>query len=275
MGLFTIDSSKCKRDGICADECPFGLIEIRDKESFPAPVKGAAELCINCGHCVAVCPHGAISLKTMSPEDCRQVREELQISCAQAEQFLASRRSIRSYKDEPVEKEKLERLIDVAKYAPTGRNTQPVRWLVVYDTDEVRRLEGMAVEWMRYMIREQEEFASMMKLQNIIELWEGDRNAPITCGAPHMIIAYASKDMMAAQDACVIAMTYVDLAARAYGLGTCWAGYFNGAARFWPEMQKALRMPEGFLPYCSMMIGYPKNRYHRIPVRDKSRIAWR
>ena len=275
MSFFTIDNNKCKRDGICADECPFGLIEINDKDSFPAPVKGADEYCINCGHCVAVCPHGAISLKTMTPEECRSVKTGLMISDEQAEQFLNTRRSIRAYKDGPVAKEKLERLIDVAKYAPTGRNIQPVRWIVVYDRDEVRRLEGMAVEWMRYIIKEQEQFASMMNRQQIIGLWEADKKTPITCGAPHMIVAYASKDLITSQDACIIAMTYIDIAAPAFGLGTCWAGYFNAAARFWPQMQKALKIPEGFLTYCSMMAGYPKYKYQRIPVRNKSQISWR
>jgi nitroreductase len=115
----------------------------------------------------------------------------------------------------------------------------------------------------------------MMNFQQIVALWDAGKNTPITCGAPHMIIAYASKDTMTSQDACIIAMTYIDIAAPVFGLGTCWAGYFTGAARFWPEFQKALRLPEGFLPYCSMMVGYPKYKYQRIPVRNKSQISWR
>jgi nitroreductase/NAD-dependent dihydropyrimidine dehydrogenase PreA subunit len=275
MSLITVDKNKCKRDGICADECPFGLIEIIDKDSFPAPVKGAAEFCINCGHCVAVCPHGAISLKTMTPEECRPIRNELLLNNKQVEQFLNSRRSIRTYKDKPVDKQTLERLIDVARYAPTGRNMQPVRWLVIYDNDEVKRLEGTAVEWMRYMIKEQEQFASMMNLQHIVRLWDSDKITPITCGAPHMIVAYASKDLITSQEACIIAMTYIDIAAPSFGLGSCWAGYFNAAAKFWPSIQKSLRLPDGFVPFCSMMIGYPEYRYQRIPVRNKSQIVWR
>lgn len=275
MSLFTVDTNKCKRDGICVDECPLGLIEIIDNHSFPAPVKGAEDLCINCGHCVAVCPHRAISLKTMTSEECRPLKDALRISDEQVEQLLNTRRSIRTYKDEQVDKVKLERLIDAAKYAPTGRNTQPVRWLVIYDSEEVRRLEGMAAEWMRYMIKEQEQYALMMNFRQIAELWGSGRKTPITCGAPHMLVAYASKVSIASQEACIIAAAHVDIAAPAFGLGTCWAGYFNAAARFWPAMQKALRLPEGFLPYCSMMIGYPKYSYHRIPSRNKSQIAWR
>ena len=58
MSLFTINSRLCKRDGICVQECPLGIIEIRKKGDFPSPVEKAEEICIRCGHCVAVCPAG-------------------------------------------------------------------------------------------------------------------------------------------------------------------------------------------------------------------------
>ena len=70
MALFTVDPKKCKRDGLCVAECPGLLIEIIGEDGFPTPIAEAEELCINCGHCVSVCPQGALSLKTMSPKDC-------------------------------------------------------------------------------------------------------------------------------------------------------------------------------------------------------------
>lgn len=275
MPLFTVNKQKCKSDSACVDECPFGLIEIKERGGSPQPVEGAWDLCINCGHCVAVCPHGALSLKKMKPEDCIEIRDELSVSADQAEQMIKSRRSIRSYKKEPVNRETLERIIDISRYAPTGRNTQPVRWLVIYDRDEVQKLEGMVIEWMRYMIKEQKQFSTMMNFQQIVALWEADKNTPVTCGAPHVITAYASRDMIAAQEACVIACAGIDIAAPSFGLGTCWAGYFNAAAKFWPAMKKELKIPEGFEPFCSIMIGFPEYKYNRIPARKKAEITWR
>ena len=72
MTLFTIDPEKCKRDGICVNECPARIIVQADKDSVPSLVEGGEALCINCGHCVAVCPHEAFSLKTMGPAIVRQ-----------------------------------------------------------------------------------------------------------------------------------------------------------------------------------------------------------
>lgn len=39
MSLFVIDKDKCKRDGICAEECPAKIIELKDKESVPVPIE--------------------------------------------------------------------------------------------------------------------------------------------------------------------------------------------------------------------------------------------
>ena len=80
---------------------------------------------------------------------------------------------------------------------------------------------------------------------------------------------------MAAQTACVIALTYLELAASAFGLGTCWAGYFNAAATFWPPLQSALALPENHASYGAMMIGHPKFAYHRLPERKEADISWR
>ena len=111
--LFYVDAEKCNRDGICVEACGRRLIEMGEADSVPTLISGVEELCINCGHCVAVCPSGALALHTMKPEDCPQIKKELFIDLEQAEQFLRSRRSIRNYKDNPVERDKLNKLIQV------------------------------------------------------------------------------------------------------------------------------------------------------------------
>ena len=75
MSLFTVDKAKCKGDGKCALVCPVQIIGMDEKSRVPYPIDGAEELCINCGHCMAVCPPGALSLKTMSPQDCLALKE--------------------------------------------------------------------------------------------------------------------------------------------------------------------------------------------------------
>ena len=75
--------------------------------------------------------------------------------------------------------------------------------------------------------------------------------------------------------ACTIALTYLELAATSMGLGTCWAGYFNVTATSFPPMQEALALPPGHQAFGSMMVGYPKFSYHRLPLRNPPAISWR
>ena len=100
MSLFTIDHQKCTRDGLCAADCPMSIITMNDHG--PEPVAGAEQMCINCGHCTAVCPHGALTLHTMPLEHCPPLQAGWQLQPEQVEQFLKGRRSVRSYKSEPV-----------------------------------------------------------------------------------------------------------------------------------------------------------------------------
>ena len=273
MPLFEVDPDKCNRDGICVDECPIKIIALKDKESVPQPVNGADQLCINCGHCVAVCPTGALSHQGMAPQDCPPVRKEWQLGPEQAEHFLRARRSIRTYKDKPVDRETLSRLIKIASCAPSAHNTQPVQWHVVHDTSVLHEQIGAVVDWMRYMIKEQPEMAGMMHLDMVVAAWE--MGIDVVCrGAPHVIIAHGHKDNPMAPNACVIAMTYLELAAPALGLGSCWAGFYNTAAMYWPDMINALGLPEGHVSYGAAMIGYPKYKYHRMPLRNAPVVTW-
>jgi hypothetical protein len=58
-------------------------------------------------------------------------------------------------------------------------------------------------------------------------------------------------------------------------IGGCWAGYFNTAATVFPPMQASLALPADHQVFGSMMIGYPKYRYHRMPCRKEPAITWR
>jgi len=274
MSLIVVDEEKCKRDGVCVAVCPARIIEFKNENSSPAPTDNADEFCINCGHCVAVCPHGALSHRTMRSEQCPPVRKEWLLGPEQVEHFLRARRSIRTYKEEAVEREVLAKLIDIARFAPTGGNVQPVKWLIIYERDEVRSLAGHVIDWMRFMLKEQPPIANAPNLDRIVASWaEGvDR---ICRGAPHVIVAHAPKDEPTAPAASTIALTYLELATPSFGLGACWGGYFNAAATLWPAMQQALGLPEGHSSFGAMMVGYPKYEYQRLPLRNEARITWR
>ena len=274
MSLFFVDQKKCHRDGLCAAECPAKIIEINDPEGFPAPIPDAEEFCIQCGHCVAICPHGALTLKTVEPKDCLPVKKELLLSAEHCEHFLRSRRSIRNYKEKPVPHELLKKLIEVVRYAPSGHNSQPVHWMVFENRETVKHLATLVADWMRWMLKENSEYALMMHFDRVVTAF-GQGVDRILRDTPHLIVAYGLSTLPAAQPACIIALTYLELAAPCFGLGTCWAGYFNAAANNYPPLQEFLALPKDHLPYGAAMIGYPKFGYQRMPPRNAPDITWR
>jgi len=274
MSLFTIDQDKCKRDGMCVTICPVRIIEIKEQGAFPSLVESGEDMCIDCGHCVAICPHGALSLRTMRAEDCTLVDRHRLPSPEQTEHLVQSRRSIRFYKETPVPRDTLAKLVNVAGHAPSGHNVQPVEWLVIEDGGEVRRLAGIVVDWMRDMIKDRPSFAESLHLDKIVEYWNQGRD-PILWGAPHIVIAHGSEAWPMAEPDSIIALTFLQLAAESYGLGTCWAGFFQIVARNYPPMKEALQLPLGSRSFGALMIGYPKYQFTRIPLRHESRIIWR
>ena len=94
-------------------------------------------------------------------------------------------------------------------------------------------------------------------------------------GALHIAVAHAPRLYgPIGQEASIIALTYLELAAYSLGVGACWAGYFEMAAVNYAPLQKALGIPEGNRPYGAMMLGYPKYKYSRIPLRKEIDVKW-
>ncbi len=274
MSLFQIDADKCKKDGLCVMECPVGILEMKEDGGPPSPLPLAERICLRCGHCVAVCPTAAFSLATMPAEECPPVDREHLPDLEQYGALVRTRRSIRVYRRQPVERETVEQLIDIARYAPTAKNSQQVGWLAVLGADEVRRFASLAVDWMQHLIGKRDPRARAYGMTGVVRAWEAGNDAVLR-GAPALILTHAPAKYAGALIDSTIALTTLELAAAAAGLGACWAGFFMLAAADWPPILDALDLPAGETPTGALMLGYPKLRYRRIPGRKPARITWR
>ena len=274
MGLLIVDESKCKKDGICARECPMAIIKLKDKENHPELVPGGEQFCLICGHCLAVCPHGALNHALIPLEDCPPIRRDLAVSEAQAVQFLRSRRSIRFFKDKPVEKEKIQRLIEIGRYAPTGSNSQMVEWLVLTDPGKIKEMARLTVDWMRALIQKNPQGPPAPYMPLLVAAWDAGYDAVLR-GAPALVVASAPKEAGNGMVDLTLALSYLELAAPTTGIGTCWAGLLQGALLAHLPLKNALGIPAGHSHHYPMMLGYSKAKYFRLPERKPPKITWK
>ena len=263
MDLITVNAQRCKRDGLCAAECPSGALGV-DAEG--APVVVDAGLCNACGHCVAVCPHGAL-VNARVPADEVLPSVGSWPDPAAVDGLLRGRRSIRCYRDTPLTREQVGELLDVARYAPTASNAQEIRWIACTDPAKVRELAGLTAAW----------FATLANLRpavaNYLSMWQKGRDYFLR-GAPALVVAYAADGAPFAAADTGIALTFFELAAVSRGLGTCWAGLLTMAAGHDAALRQALGLPEGHTVHGGLMLGYPKARFGSVPPRNALGLHW-
>ncbi|BBO73483.1 nitroreductase [Desulfosarcina widdelii] len=274
MAFITIDETRCKQDGICAAECPRRLIIQEDDKSFPQIPPANEANCMACGHCVAVCPHGALSVAGVDIKDCPEINNDLVLSWNQADQFLRSRRSIRCFKDKAMDRETLEQLIHTARYAPTASNAQNLHWTVIEGRDKLKPLSQATISWMERVIEAQPDSPAADYFRPVVAGWAAGYDG-ILRTAQTLIVPSAPKENANGLVDLSIALAYLELAALPLGVGTCWAGLLRAAMIATPELVETVGLPEGHTWFYPMMIGYPKFKYYRLPERKAPVIHWK
>ena len=273
MAFFYVDLDKCKQDGICAAECPRRVIAVgEDGTPYIPPEK--EPYCMQCGHCVAVCPYGAVSVAGSALQDCPEIDPGLNLSWEQTEQFLRSRRSIRVYKDKPVEREVMQKLIDTARYAPTASNGQTLQWQVTNDRKRLDYYSEKTIDWMREVIRDEPDSPFAKYCRPVVAGWEAGYDG-ILRNAPCLVIASAPGANAHGLVDLSIALSYFEFAALPLGVGTCWAGLLRAAMQANPQLVEEIGLPEGHTWFYPLMVGYPKFKYHRLPQRREAVITWK
>lgn len=158
-------------------------------------------------------------------------------------ELAKERYAVRAYKDTAVEQEKLDRILEAAKVAPTACNNQPQKIYVVKSEEKRKALAEVT---------------------------------PCTFGAPVIFVVGYDNDRSAKgmiyeghdfgdTDAAIVC-THMMLEAWEQGLGSCWVGYFNEE-----KVKAALGLPENVRVRDLLPVGYAADGAVPAPMHTKYR----
>lgn len=159
------------------------------------------------------------------------------------QQAFETRQSIRTYKDKPVEREKLEQIVEIGRTSHSAKNLQPWHFVIVDDKEVIEEL-----------------------------------NAGITYkknqDGPAYIITFGKRDarkmdngLVSAEVDTSIATSYMQLKATELGLGTVWLGAFDAK-----KVEEVLNAPENLQAMHVTVIGYPDEEPERRPRKSLDEV---
>jgi nitroreductase len=194
--------------------------------------------------------------------------------------FLRYRRSCRVYETREVPREMLEKLIDIARYAPTGFNRQNFEFIVVHDKAEVDKLSRMAATYFGNLLKEVEAFPETHPFKKLIYEFRMDYEYlkqgkdRIFRGAPVVILVHAPADIGASIDNCLYSVFHMVMMAETLGLGTCINRRFLVAVDGIPEISRELGVPAWHKILGCVTVGFPKHKFHKLPSRKPPKVKW-
>jgi len=237
----SINTDKCTGCGLCVDVCKdFGLEIVDHKVAISdKPIFG----CIACGHCMMVCPTDVIAIegRTLAPVQLFNLPDKSTVpSYESLLAMLYRRRSVREFKDKPVEKEKINQILEAAQTAPMGLPPSDVHVVVLENKVQVHAfasdfsnylssIRWMTSNWFMALMRpfwgkaNDEMMHSFVKpvFNTFVDSMNKGHNW-INYDAPLAMYFYGSPYSDPADP--IIAATYAMLAGESLGLGTCMLG---------------------------------------------------
>ena len=291
--VVSINVETCAGCGLCAEVCPIRIMRV-DGSGRISFRPGRLLLCIGCGQCMAVCPTQSIVVDGLDYSRDFFAMPEGHVAEMPFLDLIETRRAVRNFKDQPVPRDLLERVVRAITFAPPGFTPIKTEIVVVQDTAVIRkalpemiRVYDRLVKAMRHPIarffilwkvggatfRTLEHHVVPLMNSRLPELKQGLEDT-ITWYAPAMIVFHAHRDAEGYEADIRIALTYGFLAAHAVGLGGSAIDLVPPAIQNGRELRALFSIPDDNVVVAAMILGYPKYRYQRGIKRELRGVTW-
>jgi len=290
--IASINTETCKRCGLCSQICPAKIYTKTESGEIKVDTD-RADVCLKCGQCMAICETQSIKIEGLSYEKDLFEIPENSVNYDIFYNFLATRRSVRNFKNKPVEKEVIQKIIDAISLAPYGALPNNVEITVVQNRQVIEK----ALPFMEEFINNCDKWFSnpishlMIKRRLSVERYNtiinhllprirkgqykiAQRGDTITRNAPALLIFHADKGAEEHTEDALIYLTYALLAAHSLGLGATVIGLVPPPINKIKELKDIFNIPENNEAIIAMIIGYPQYKFKKGIKRPRTKIHW-
>jgi nitroreductase len=211
--------------------------------------------------------------------------------------LLKTRRSIRAFRDKPLTNETIESIIDGARFAPSGHNSQSTEFLIVQNKDVLKQVSTTVIEYLKFEIRRfgnplfrtfallaDRELAEsglheIPWFKQLIRLFESGED-PILNDAPALLAFHAPRTIGFADVNAQLALQNASLVAHSLGIGHFYTGWVLSPcraprARSWNRrIPSLIGIPPGNTLHGTLALGYPIPRFKNMIERNPPQIRW-
>lgn len=260
--MVVIDNEKCLKCGLCVKDCfPDNLSMTEDG----VLVKGN---CMLCGHCVAICPANAVTIEEY-PKDIDELKDlKLDINPDEFLNFVKARRSARHFLDRKIDREVLEKIIEVGRYSATSGNSQNVRYYVFQD--KIEELKPMVWEGLINLAKAPGDNPILkMYAPRFIKMYENkESNDKLFLNAPTLIVITGTNKLDGA-----LAVSKMELMANMLGVGVLYSGFIERAINCNPKLVEKFELDKRVTCTC-LLLGYTDMKYQRTAPRKEAVVSW-
>jgi nitroreductase/NAD-dependent dihydropyrimidine dehydrogenase PreA subunit len=305
MGTMEFDSEACSQCGNCILNCPFSALE-EGEDGTPQMKEDYA--CFSCYNCLVSCSDDAITIgekyhvteglfKTDSPtlpqEKPKQAKDEngQPVDWNPTERLVFERRSVRNFKKNPVPETLIRRVLEAGRFAPSGGNCQPWKFIVVEDPAMIEEMntcckkmlsmihgaymDDEAVKMLIPMYQEKGRLGSFdprMMVGGAGSIAKGNmktfQDAPVV-----ILVASDTRSIGGTELPVGICGQNMNLVAQSLGLGVCWIG-FSQLIEKDPALKEKLGLQEPWVLQTALTLGYPDFQQAGIVPRDDRPVTW-
>ncbi|MBN1467448.1 MAG: nitroreductase family protein [Fusobacteriaceae bacterium] len=180
-------------------------------------------------------------------------------------EIIKGRRSVRSYEETKVEKEKIEKIMEAGLWAPSAHNHQSWSFVVIENKDIIEELNVDTKNVMKnYKIEQFRKWGENEKF-NIFY------NSPVV-----ILVLYDESGLVPMQDISVASQNML-LTAHTLGLGTCWIGMVSigfSDESMQQKYKEKLNLPDGYKISHAISLGYPKTIPAKGPERKENKVIY-